>query len=233
MNVQYEIKISLLFVICLVGVGLILILKPFSCDSRPSGIPEYNYTPDLEAASYVEVEAVNQPVLPDTLKHIEPWVEQTVTASGYWTPDTIYTPEDNLKVEISGIEMKDGSRWVRVEIEGKPAVIERADWFEKEPELGRWSAGIETAILQDFDIGLFISYNLFEVWNIRGGTAIAVDLNTDLSESPDWLALECRLSTPVWRSVEFGGGIGPMFMRDRIELYVSGGFEVRFQGGVL
>lgn len=221
-------KTLIVIVILFVAFMAYHILRPVSCDSRPSALPEYDYTPDLLDASYSEVTVVNQPVLPDTLEHIEPWVEETISASGTWVPDTIYTPEDVLKVEMSGIEMKDGSRWIRIDIEGKPVVIERADWFEKEPEIGRWSAGIEMAILHDFDIGVFASRKVLEVWNIRGGLAVAVDINTDLSESPDWVALEARLSVPIWRSVEAGGGIGPMFTKDDISPHVSGGFEVRF-----
>ena len=189
-------------------------------------------TPALQeflSPTHEQAVVVEKPDLPDTLSHLAPLVEETITGSGYWIPDETIAPEDTLAVEISIIQGEDDDQWVRIEIEGKPAVLEELKWYEKPDELGKWSAGIETAILHDFDIGLFASRNLGELWGIRGGVAVAIDLNTDLSESPDWVVLEMRLSFPlIWDSFEVGGGIGPMFMRDNIDLSVSGGIEVRF-----
>ena len=218
-------------ILIIILIAIVPIIWSITTRNRPSralDIPEYNYTPDLEAASYVEVEVANQPILPDTLEHIEPWVEQTVSASGSWIPDTIYTPEDTLKVEVSGIEMKDGSRWIRVEIEGKPVHIERADWFIKEEEPGRWSGGLEAAVLHGFDIGAYGAYRLGTVLKIHAEIAVVVDVNTDLSESPDWIAGEFRLSIPLGGSIEGGGGFGGMATRDEIDFYASIGGGIRF-----
>ena len=44
---------------------------------------------------------------------------------------------------------------------------------------------------------------------ILGELALAIDVNETITDTPDWIALEGRLSKSIYKGLEFGGGLGP------------------------
>lgn len=204
-----------------------LLCWPVTAPTEPSSAFVTQVTQALETSSYVEVEAVDLPILPDTLEWIAPAVEESVHISGTWSPDTILTPEDTLDVEVSTIEVGN-TQWAQVSINGKPALIYDATWFEKKRTPGRLAAGLEVVIIPDFDIGAIVSYRVFTLWEINVEAAVAIDINETITDSPDWLALGGRLSKRFWRSVELGADIGIHITEEETCTHFGTGLTVRF-----
>jgi hypothetical protein len=182
----------------------------------------------MKQLRYSEVTHVQKPDAPDSLKYLEPAIEQTIVAEGYWTPPDTITIADTLTVKVHAVELDDGSKWVRVEIGGKPVAFDRVEWFEKQVSTGRWSAGMEWSILHGGDAGIYGCYRLFNVWKVRVGVAAVCDYLAEDMLSPQWAALELRIDYPLTQSFEIGAGVGAHLTPDVIDWHVSVGAGFRF-----
>lgn len=230
MSVKWEIKISLLWVICAVAVTIILLIKPFSCDVTPSQIIPSQYTPVLDSLGYVQADPVSDPVLPDSVPIPDEIITSTTSGSGVWIPDKPVSAGDSVAVDLSEVTLADGSHWIHLLINGSEVIWQQLTYYQKPVEIDRsnWSAGLEVVIIPEFDIGAVAAYRLATVWNINAEAALAVDINETITDPPDWFAVQGRLSVPLWKSVEGSVGGGLHVTKDDICGHVASGITIRF-----
>ena len=220
---------SILSILCFVSMaGVILAVTLCNGPTRAPGLNPSLYTAIMESLHYAPAEVAKKPNTSDGLKPLEDVIEQTIIAEGTWTPpDTIFLT-DTVQVKVHAVELDDGSKWVRMEIAGKPVAFSRVEWFEKQTRTGRWSAGMEWSILHGGDAGLYGCYRLFNAWKVRVGVAAVVDYSPEDMLSPQWGAVELRLDYPITQSFEIGGGIGAHLTADDLDWHVSVGAGFRF-----
>lgn len=202
MNVQYEIKISLLFVICLVGVGLILIFKPFSRDLTPSNINWTQIHTQLDSLSYTQADPVQYPILPDSVPTPPELVTSTTSGSGTWIAPEPIDEGDTLEVELSQIVLEDGSAWSQVTIDGEPVLWEELTYYQAPAPERRVQAHAEVCNCDSARLGVGMGYRLFTVAEVDVVPALSISIRAD------WIAPEVRLSHTVWSGVAVGLGGG-------------------------
>ncbi len=217
--------------IMLLAVGAVFFLGTRTACNGPKSTKRISpslYAPKLLQRDYSEAETGKKPCLPPPLGDLKPGAVVTVSGEGYWTPSDTLLLTDTLQVKVSAVEMDDGSKWVRVLLDGKPVHMETLEWYKRPVELGRWSGGLETVVTHGGDMGLFAGYRLFNIGPARIEGAVAVDYNGASPFEPEWVAAEARAAVPVWRSVELGGGVGPHLTREEVSWHGSAGVGVRF-----
>ena len=218
MSVRWQFKVSFLWVFLTVAISAILILKPFSCNSRPNQIDPSLYTPILDSLSYVQADPIDSPILPDSSIPDE-IITTTITGSGYWLPDEPVAAGDSVSVDVSVIVLEDESAWVKVSIDGKPAVFHKISHYHKRVRLPErdWTIFVEAANCGQSPIGVGGAYRIWKPLGINVSPAVAVSVNAD------WIAGEIRLSRNVWSGVALGIGCG---YRTGGGLHISGGLSL-------
>ena len=148
---------------------------------------------DFLEPSHTQADPVQEPILPDSLEKIRPYVEETVTGEGYWIPEETYTPEDTLAVTISEVEVETGEKWVRVDIEGKPVEWYKLQHYEREPITRRSTfhfIPVQYSNCEGSAIGAGLAWMPIELWGFDLGIAATAELDP----SPEWGTLQGRVS---------------------------------------
>ena len=204
MPTDVKISVSLVWIIVLV-LGAILI-RPFLCHQRNPTWDNSRVVAWLKDRGYMaasEAKSNKPDSLPDSIK-------ETATATGYgtstWIPEETYSPGDSIPVELSTIELPDGTWWARLSIDGKPVEWTRLE-FHREVVRRNWCAFVELAAVssdsgQSSPLGVGVGYTIWRPVAVNITPSVAV------STTFDWVAPELRLSRNVWSGVSVGGGVG-------------------------
>ena len=149
-------------------------------------------------------------------------VVQAIAASGTWTPSETVTPSDTLPVEVSAVELIDGSKWLHLTIGDKPVHLDVTEWFGPDPVqiVRRWQAHLEcAAVAGQPSLGIGLGYRVCEPFGI--GVAPTLAAAPDLS----WAAAELRITKRIWSGVS--GGIGGGYrIGDDPGLHLSAGVSI-------
>ena len=182
--------------------------------STLSAIREAGYTP-VEALTLDGVDMIPEDVP-------EEHVVQSVYVHGSWTVPEDIAAGDTVPVEVSAVELIDGSKWVRLEIGGKPVSVDITAWSGPDPVqiVRRWTAFVEMAAVSGQPaLGIGVGYRICEPLGIGVSPSIVA------SPSLEWAAAELRLTRRVWSGVSAGGGVGYRIGEDP-GLHLSAGVGV-------
>lgn len=219
MSVKWEIKVSLLWIICAVAVTAILLFKPFSCDSERSHFDWSQTHTQLDSLNYTQADPVYDPILPDTVPIPDEIVTSTTSGSGSWIPTQTYTPADTVAVELSEITLIDGSHWIKLLIGGSEVIWREIQHYQAPAPERNWQAHVEVCNCDSSRIGAGVGYNLLTVASVDVVPTVSVAVNAD------WIAPEIRLSHTVWSGVAVGAGAGYRFGADE-GLHLSAGLSI-------
>lgn len=205
----------------LVGmIALAILAGTLLCDSREdNGLRREDYARIMENFRYAPVSASETPELPDSIAEvIGETIETAISAVGEWSPGQVITPEDTVSVEVSMIELDDGSQWVKATIDGDLVKWERATWFE-EPETRPWKLQLEVSDCPGNPWGIGIGYQVTEILGV--GIVPSVVENIELQ----WTSIQVKFSRNIWSGVSFDGGFGRRFFQEPGWTF-SGGISV-------
>ena len=127
---------------------------------------------------------------------------------------TLVLGTDTLEVEVVGVEGPDGSKWLGSWINGQPVIFKDLWWIDTEDPPSPWDGIVECAWVGDeFDMGIGVARFIVEELPIvpaQTSLFLTADLNSDLTDPPDWMAAGVRLSGqhgPVSWGLDIGGRI--------------------------
>lgn len=224
MNVNWKVNISVTTILFSATVVLLLVfvVSPFNCDSKPSHPDWVKLHTELESLGYKPATHSPDPKPIELPPAIKQNTSSALSGSGYWVPDTTYTPDDSVAVEVSAITLIDNSRWVKVTIDGQEVKWHRLDYYHRDTS-SKWTLFAEVANA-DSPIGIGAGYRIWKPLDINVSPALSV------STSLDWVAGEIRLSRNVWSGVAFGGGAGGRLVMVEddltVELHLSAGISI-------
>ena len=176
----------------------------------------------IRSAGYTPVTVTDDPFLPESVSVPEEHIVQTVYVHGSWTAPEDVAAGDTVPVEVSAVELIDGSKWVRLSIGGKPVSVDITAWSGPDPVeiVRRWQAHVEVAAVCDRPaLGIGIGYRICAPLGIAIAPTIAA------GPSLDWAAAELRLTRRVWSGVSVGIG-GGYRIGDDPGLHLSAGIGV-------
>ena len=189
---KYAVRIFFFAIIALFFIGLLnyVLHKNFGLGCTPDPFPDTEVVVDdwskpLQESGYKPATVTKPDFIPGD-KFPES-VEAVIYAEGSAGEDEVVisiveTPEGTVwvKAEINGNEVK----WRKVEYAQMGKDIHDSDWSLL--ACGQFSDGI------DFAAGC--SYEPFQFLGARAGLSAIVDINRDIGTSPDWIAINARLS---------------------------------------
>jgi len=175
--------------------GLIILLavigysRYFLCDMPPPPEPEIIvdlWSKPLIDSGYKPVTG-NKPVvagLPDKVRPI-------MTASG--------TVRENRTVEITVVESPDKQQWIHATVDGEDVRIERFEYLiERIPNSRNdWSILACGRFSDGLDFGIGASWEPLQFMGARAGVSVIMDINENITQKPDWVAVNARLSRRI------------------------------------
>jgi hypothetical protein len=132
-------------------------------------------------------------------------------------------------VELVGVQTPDGKRWLTGWVDGRRVVFDRLDWSElpRHNDHSDLHLLIESAWVGDSpDFGVGVAWEPVHVLGADMGPALTMDLNRDIGQAPDWIALSGRLSRS-FGPLSIGGDAGYRIGEDPgLHLGVSAGLTI-------
>lgn len=197
--IKFNINVSVLLVVCVVT--SIFVLRPFSCPQKPS-LPDYSLAhTELENIGYKPATNVPDPKPDDLPPAVKEGSTSTVSGQGYWTPETNYQLGDTLDVELSVVELADGTAWVKVTIDSVEVKWQRLEHYRAPLPERKWTLFAE-AVNSESRVGVGIGYRIFTVAEVNVSPALSI------SPRLDWIAGEVRVTKNIFSGVAIGGGVG-------------------------
>ena len=194
-----------------IAVALFFIFCPDRDDSQPVPLVD-TWSKPLNDAGYTHAVTTKPQNIPDDKNPPagEPVLHATGTVTQNGTDDTQIGT-----VELVGVQTPDGRKWLTGWVDGRQIVFDRLDWWQPAyDDDSDFSLFMETALVSGrADVGVGAGYAIWHPVGLDLGAAVSFDLNRDLYDTPDWIAVSGRLSRSYdWFNV--GAELGYRFGED-------------------
>lgn len=203
-KVRWQFKVSAWSLVA-IAILLIWLIRPFSCDSQPS-------KPDGSITHRIR-EKWRTMTVSDTITVIDT-IYTAVEASGYWVPDTVYTPADTLPVEVVVITNTD-TVFVAVTIDSTLVAIDTLTFVPLVIPERRWQVFAEYNDTQTMTVG--VGYRVCE-WK-------GIQVSPSIGSNGEYAFAEIRLHRYVWSGVSCGVGVGYRILAEE-GLHYSAGISI-------
>jgi hypothetical protein len=199
MSVHWNISVTTILFSATVVLLLVFVVSPCNSPGIEGGSSLHSAIKWLATHSYTEADPINKPT-PSLPEPVQESAVSTTHGTGIWIPTETYTPADTLEVELSVVELEDGSAFVKVTIDSVEVKWHRLEHYRRDTSSRFTLFGEVTN--RNGAIAVGIAYKLF--------TVASIDVSTAVSVSPqlDRVAGGIQLTRKLLGNISFGVGGG-------------------------